>query len=75
MYQAVYTKKKTILFCSLVWISCAILDAPNWIGWSGYTFQLKDMLCVVDDKRYHVYNVVRSVAALGKNNLGLDVQN
>ena len=72
-YQALYTKKKTILFCSLVWISCAIIDAPNWIGWSGYTFHLKEMLCVVDEKHNHVYVVVRSVAALGKNNRGINV--
>ena len=68
-YQSLFTKKRTMLYCGLIWFTTGLLDSPNWVGWSGYHFQLKEMLCGVDDKVSHAYLVIRSVAALGKNNM------
>ena len=67
VYQSLFTKKKTWLYCGLIWFTCGLLDSPNWIGWTGYTFRLKEMLCAVDESISHVYLAIRTVAALGKN--------
>ena len=56
-----------MLYCGLIWFTTGLLDMPNWVGWSGYTFRLKEMLCGVDERVGHAYLILRSVAALGKN--------
>ena len=57
-----------MVYCALIWFTTGLLDMPNWIGWSAYTFRLKEMLCGVDERGNggHIYLVIRSVAALGK---------
>ncbi|XP_052230388.1 melatonin receptor type 1B-B-like isoform X1 [Dreissena polymorpha] len=48
VYHRIYTHKKTLIYCFALWGWAIILDIPNWVGWGGHTFGLKEMGCTFD---------------------------
>ncbi|KAH3770757.1 melatonin receptor type 1B-B-like isoform X2 [Dreissena polymorpha] len=48
VYHRIYTHKKTLIYCLALWGWAILLDVPNWVGWGGHTFALKEMGCTFD---------------------------
>lgn len=57
MYHRIYSRCKTILYCAALWVFAILLDLPNWLGWGGHTFGLKEMGCTFDRVANHSYTI------------------
>lgn len=57
LYRTVYTKGKTLLYCIGLWLTALLVDLPNWIGWGGHTFGLKEMGCTFDRVKNYSYTI------------------
>lgn len=57
LYHRIYTHKKTVMYCISLWFLASLLDLPNWVGWGGHTFGLKEMGCTFDRTANHSYTI------------------
>ena len=57
LYRTVYTRGKTLLYCIGLWVTGLLLDLPNWLGWGGHTFGLKEMGCTFDRVKNHSFTI------------------
>ncbi|XP_045177761.2 melatonin receptor type 1B-like isoform X1 [Mercenaria mercenaria] len=57
LYHRIFTHKKTILYCVSLWLLAIVMDLPNWLGWGGHTFGLKEMGCTFDRIANHSYTI------------------
>jgi len=57
IYHRIYTHKKTIGYCMSLWFWAILLDLPNWLGWGGHTFALKEMGCTFDRVANYNYTI------------------
>ncbi|KAL5004137.1 hypothetical protein ScPMuIL_017593 [Solemya velum] len=48
LYPVLFTWRKTLSYCLLLWLVCFALEVPNMTGWGGHTFDLKTMACSYD---------------------------
>ncbi|XP_052813740.1 melatonin receptor type 1B-A-like [Mya arenaria] len=64
IYHRIYTHKKTILYCVGLWIWAMLLDLPNWVGWGGHTFALKEMGCTFDRLANYGYTIFMTTMSI-----------
>lgn len=64
LYQNIYTHRKTIGYCIGLWGFAVLLDLPNWLGWGGHTFGLKEMGCTYDRMANHSYTIFLATTAI-----------
>ncbi|KAL4217062.1 hypothetical protein ACF0H5_023518 [Mactra antiquata] len=64
VYHRIYTHKKTVLYCMSLWILAVLLDLPNWVGWGGHTFGLKEMGCTFDRTANHSYTIFLATTSI-----------
>ncbi|WAR09898.1 MTR1B-like protein [Mya arenaria] len=64
IYHRIYTHKKTILYCVGLWIWAMLLDLPNWVGWGGHTFALKEMGCTFDRLANYGYTIFMTIMSI-----------
>ena len=57
LYRIVYSRGKTLIYCIGLWVTALLLDLPNWLGWGGHTFGLKEMGCTYDRAKNHSYTI------------------
>ena len=63
LYRTIFSRKKTLFYCLSLWVIAILLDLPNWVGWGGHTFGLKEMGCTMDRIASHAYSIVLGIAA------------
>ncbi|WAR09899.1 MR1BB-like protein [Mya arenaria] len=64
IYHRIYIHKKTILYCVGLWIWAMLLDLPNWVGWGGHTFALKEMGCTFDRLANYGYTIFMTTMSI-----------
>lgn len=65
VYRRIYSWKKTILICFLLWVWCAIMEMPNFFGWGGHTFDMKTMACSYNRLADYSYTLFFCFFAIG----------
>lgn len=48
IYHKIFTTASTIIMCGSTWILSFALEAPNFIGWGGHSFDKKSHECIWD---------------------------
>ncbi|XP_002742189.1 melatonin receptor type 1B-like [Saccoglossus kowalevskii] len=56
-YKIVYTKQNTIIMVIGIWIVCALLDLPNFLGWGGHGYDHKTMVCTYERTASYSYTI------------------
>nr|XP_054761573.1 melatonin receptor type 1B-B-like [Lytechinus pictus] len=56
-YGTIYTRRNTLLITASLWILCAFIDLPNYIGLGAHIFDEKKMGCSFDRLGYYGYTV------------------
>lgn len=64
MYHRIYTHRKTVFYCVALWGFAMLLDLPNWVGWGGHTFGLKEMGCTFDRMANYSYTIFLATMAI-----------
>ena len=64
MYHRIYTHRKTVCYCFALWGFALLLDLPNWLGWGGHTFGLKEMGCTFDRMANYSYTIFLATMAI-----------
>lgn len=64
LYKRIFTKKKTLCICILLWIIAFLIELPNLTGWGGHTFDLKTLGCSFDRLISLSYTIFLSITAL-----------
>lgn len=64
VYHRIFTHKKTIAYCISLWLFAILLDLPNWLGWGGHTFGLKEMGCTFDRIANHSYTIFLALMSI-----------
>ena len=54
-YARVFTWRRTILYCLLLWLSAYALDVPNYLNWGDHNFDEKIMACSYDRTAAYSY--------------------
>ena len=52
------------MYCIGLWGLALLLDMPNWIGWGGHTFGLKEMGCTYDRAKNHTYSIFLATTSI-----------
>ncbi|XP_002737677.1 melatonin receptor type 1B-B-like [Saccoglossus kowalevskii] len=45
LYRKIYTVPTTLAMAAAVWLSCFLLDFPNFVGWGDHGYDAKTMVC------------------------------
>ena len=59
-----YTRGKTLLYCLGIWVTALLFDLPNWLGWGGHTFGLKEMGCTFDRVKNHSFTIFLATTSI-----------
>eukprot|EP00057_Strongylocentrotus_purpuratus_P012781 XP_011667255.1 PREDICTED: melatonin receptor type 1B-A-like [Strongylocentrotus purpuratus] len=54
-YGTIYTRRNTLLMTASLWILCAFIDLPNYIGLGAHIFDVKKMGCSFDRLGHYGY--------------------
>ncbi|ELU01494.1 hypothetical protein CAPTEDRAFT_197910 [Capitella teleta] len=57
LYHKVYTKSTCWCMALCLWITCGVLEMPNYFNWGGHTFDLKTMACSYDRTANYSYTL------------------
>lgn len=53
------------MMVAFLWIACALMDLPNFVGWSRHSYDMKGMVCTYDrtaDYGYTLFFIVLVIA-------------
>ena len=64
MYRNIYSRKRTLCYCFGLWGFAILLDLPNWLGWGGHTFGLKEMGCTFDRMANYSYSIFLATTSI-----------
>ncbi|KAK3089995.1 hypothetical protein FSP39_008304 [Pinctada imbricata] len=65
IYDKLYKRSSCIIMCCLCWIIAFFCEFPNFIGWGGHYFDIKNHQCIWDRTASYSYTLFVAGALIG----------